>query len=184
MRTLLFKKLIFFFFLIGVSFSAERAHAQQKIGYIDSDFILSKIPEYSNIGERLNVLSQQWKKELDEMTREIETLQKEFDSKSILYTDDVKQTKLKEIETLKQKADQFKNAKYGPSGEYFKRQQEFIEPLQQRILEAVNKIAEREKYDFIFDRTGDYIFLYTKAQWNLSEDVLFELGIEIQDSGN
>jgi outer membrane protein len=164
--------------------TSTNVFAQQKIGYIDSEFILSKIPEYSNINERLSVISQQWKKELAELESEVENLEKEYDSKSILYTEEVKTQKLKEIEAKHQKIDQFRNTKYGPSGEYFKRQQEFIEPLQQRILEAVNKIAEREKYDYIFDRTGDYLFLFTKPQWNVSEDVLFELGIELEDSGN
>ena len=164
--------------------SAFSLKAQQKIGYIDSEFILSKIPEYANINERLSVLSQQWKKELSELEVEVTTLEKEFESKSILFTEEIKTQKIKEIEAKRQKIDQFRNSKYGPSGEYFKRQQEFIEPLQQRILEAVNKIADREKYDYIFDRTGDYLFLFTKPQWNLSEDVLLELGIELEESGN
>lgn len=181
---LFFKRLLFNLLIILLLGVGSDAFAQQKIGYIDSEFILSKIPEYSNISERLNVISQQWKKELQEMQTEMEELQKEYDSKSILFTEEVKTQKKKEIESRKQKIEQYKNAKYGPTGEYFKRQQEFIEPLQQRLLEAVNKIAERDKYDFIFDRTGDYVFLYTKAQWNLSEDVLFELGIEIEDTGN
>ncbi len=173
-----------FFSIILVIATTVSLKAQQKIGYIDSDFILSKIPEYSNINERLNILSQQWKKELSELEEEVASLDKEYESKSILYTEEIKNQRLKEIEAKRQKIDQFRNAKYGPSGEYFKRQQEFIEPLQQRILEAVNKIAEREKYDFIFDRTGDYLFLFTNQQWNLSEDVLLELGIELEESGN
>jgi len=173
-----------FFSIILVIATTVSLKAQQKIGYIDSDFILSKIPEYSNINERLNILSQQWKKELSELEEEVASLDKEYESKSILYTEEIKNQRLKEIEAKRQKIDQFRNAKYGPSGEYFKRQQEFIELLQQRILEAVNKIAEREKYDFIFDRTGDYLFLFTNQQWNLSEDVLLELGIELEESGN
>ena len=66
--------------------SAFTLKAQQKIGYIDSEFILSKIPEYANINERLNVLSQQWKKELSELETEVTNLDKEFESKSILFT--------------------------------------------------------------------------------------------------
>lgn len=158
--------------------------AQQKIGYIDSEFILSKIPEYNGIGERLNTISLQWKKEIEDFQKEIDELEKDFEAKSILLTEEVRSQRKKEIEVKKQKLDQFRNAKYGPSGEYFKRQQELIEPLQQRILEAVNKISIRDKYDYVFDRTGDYLFLFTSPQWNLSEDVLFELGIELEDTGN
>ncbi|TNE71954.1 OmpH family outer membrane protein [bacterium] len=177
------KKSIFILILL-LGFSALSKAQNQKIGYIDSEYILSKIPEYSGIGERLSILSQQWKKELDEIQKVITDLEKDYEAKSILFTDDVKQTKLKEIEVQKQKLDQFRTAKYGPNGEYFKKQQELLEPLQQHILEAVNKIALRDNYDYIFDRTGDYLFLFTKPQWNLSDEVLLELGIEVEDSTN
>ncbi len=173
------------FITLLFAFMAVTLTAQtQKIGFIDSEFILSKIPEYTGLSDRMNVLSQQWKKELDEMQKEVDELQKDYDGKAILFTEEVKQQKLKEIEAKKQKIDQFRTAKYGPTGEYFKKQQELIEPLQQRILEAVSKIAARDNYDFIFDRTGDYLFLFTKPQWNLSEDVLYELGIELDETGN
>lgn len=173
------------FITLLYAFMAVTLSAQtQKIGYIDSEFILSKIPEYTGLSERMNVLSQQWKKELDEMQKEVDELQKDYDGKAILFTEEVKQQKLKEIEAKKQKINQFRTAKFGPTGEYFRKQQELLEPLQQRILEAVSKIAARDNYDFIFDRTGDYLFLYTKPQWNLSEDVLYELGIEPGETGN
>ena len=169
-----------FLFIVLIGFALTTANAQQKIAYIDSEFILSKIPEYNGIGDRLSVISSQWKKEIDEFQKEVDDLQRDFDAKSILYTEDVKLQKKKEIDLKIQKLDQFKTSKYGPNGEYFKRQQELIEPLQQRVLDAVNKIATRDNYDFIFDRTGDYLFLFTKSQWNVSEEVLLELGIEVE----
>jgi outer membrane protein len=93
----------------------------------------------------------------------------------------VKEQKLKEIEQKKKELESFRTQKFGPNGEYFRRQQELLEPLQQRVLEAVNFISERDKFDYVFDRTGDYMFLYTNPEWDISEDVLLEMGIDIED---
>lgn len=158
--------------------------AQQKIGFIDSDFILNNIPEYQGINERLSVLTNQWQEEITEMETEIEELETEFEAKEILYTDEVKAEKEQEIKTKKLALESYKKQKFGPNGEYFQKQQELLEPLQQRILEAVNKISETEDFDYVFDRTGDYMFLYTNPEWNLSEDVLIELGIDVTEINN
>lgn len=153
----------------------------QKIGYIDSEYILGKIPEYRGISERMNQLTQQWQDELTKLEQGLQTLQEDYDAREILYTEEIKKEKLAEIETARNKVNSYKKQKFGPQGDYYKQQQDLLEPLQQRILEAINKIAERDDFDFIFDRTGDYLFLYTKAQWNLSDDVLLELGIEFDN---
>lgn len=155
--------------------------AQQKIGFIDSEFILSNIPEYNGINERLNVLTNQWRTEITEMETEIEELETEFEAKEILYTDEVKEQKLNEIERKQKELETYRTQKFGPNGEYFRRQQELLEPLQQRVLEAVNFVSERDNFDYIFDRTGDYMFLYTNPEWDISEYVLIEMGIEIED---
>ena len=155
--------------------------AQQKIGFIDSEYILSNIPQYNGINERLSVLTNQWRTEISEMQNEIKDLETEFEAKEILYTDEVKEQKLKEIEQKKKELESFRTQKFGPNGEYFRRQQELLEPLQQRVLEAVNFISERDKFDYVFDRTGDYMFLYTNPEWDISEDVLLEMGIDIED---
>lgn len=164
--------------------SISDLQAQQKIAYIDSEFILSKIPEYANVGERLKVISQEWKLEIGEREKEIQDLEQDFEAKSILYSSEERDKKAKEIEAKKQQLLQYRNSKYGPTGELINRQKELLEPIQQRILEAVNKIAQRDGYDFIFDRTGDYLVIFTNPKWNVSSDVLLELGIEVDELGN
>ena len=163
----------------------DMAQAQnQKIGYIDSDFILSKIPEYEGIKQRLGSISQSWKDELNEMQAEIEALKQDFDAKEILYTEDVRKQKEEEIKQKIQQREQFLDTRFGPDGQYFAQQQELLEPLQQRILNATTKIADRDGFDFIFDRSGDYMFMFTRQSWNLSDEVLLELGIQLDDPNN
>lgn len=161
--------------LISVKADAQN----QKIAYIDSEFILSKMPEYSGLEQRLRALTDGWREEISEMKREIARLEREFNAREILYTPEVRQQRIDEIEATKRAKDQFINSKFGPDGEYFRQQQQILEPLQRRIMEAVEKVSTRDNYDFIFDRAGDYMFLFTRPQWNISEDVLFEMGIQV-----
>lgn len=163
----------------------QNATAQeQKIGYIDSDYILNKMPEYDGVQQTLKRLSQGWKDKIDEMDSEIEQLNKEFDAKEILYTDEVRKQKKQEIEAKKKQREQYLQDKFGSDGEYFQRQKELLEPIQRKIMNAVNTVAERNGFDYVFDRAGDFKFMYARQQWNISDDVLIELGIDPDQASN
>ncbi|HKJ44476.1 MAG TPA: OmpH family outer membrane protein [Balneolales bacterium] len=154
----------------------------QKIGYIDSDYILSKIPEYSGIKDHLQTLSKGWKDQIQKMQEKIDQMQKDYEAKEILYTPEVRKEKKKDIQEKVDAKKAFVDSKFGPNGEYFQKQKELLQPLQQKIIDAVNKVAQREGYDFVFDRSGDYLFLYTRSEWNLSDKVLLQLGIQVDES--
>jgi outer membrane protein len=165
---------------LGMMMLSQVSYAQnQRIAFIDSEFILSKMPEYSGLEQRLRALTDGWREEIEEIQRDIDRLEREFVAREILYTDEVRQQRQNEIEARKRAKDQFINARFGPEGEYFRQQQQILEPLQRRIMEAVEAVAARDNLDFVFDRGGDFLFLYTRSQWNISEDVLLEMGIQI-----
>ena len=152
----------------------------QKIGYYESDFVLSKIPEYSGIEQRLKVLSDGWKNEIQELRLEIENLEEDYAAKEILYTEEIKKEKIQEINTKKKQLDNFNAQKFGPDGEYFQKQKELLEPIQRQVFAAVRNVAQRNGLDFVFDRSGDIYMVYARGEWNLNEQVLLELGIEIE----
>jgi outer membrane protein len=160
--------------------SAEQTQAQnQKIGFIDSEYILSNMPEYTGIDQRLRQVSQEWQQEIDRMQAEIERLKQEFEAREILYTSEQRQQKLTEIDNKIRDRERFLQSKFGPDGDYFKQQQQLLEPIQLRIVEATDKVAARDGFDFVFDRAGDFLFLYTRPQWNISNEVLLEMGIQV-----
>ncbi len=159
----------------------QQAAAQQKIGYIDSDVIMQEIPEYTGIRQRLETIAQNWKEEIDEMQVEIERLKQDFEAREILFTPDIRRQRQREIDQKIREREQYINRRFGPDGDYFRQQEELLEPLQQRILEAVVKVAERDGFDHVFDRAGDYLFLYSRTRWDISRDVLEELGIFVDD---
>ncbi len=173
-----FSRLLFLSFALLLS--SELSTAQnQRLAFIDSEFILSRMPEYTGLEQRLRALNEEWREEIEKLQREIEALQQEYIAREILYTEEVRKQKLDEIEVKKRQREQYINSKYGPEGDYFRQQQLILEPLQRRIMEAVERVAARDNYDFVFDRSGDFLFLFTRSQWNISEDVLLEMGIQI-----
>lgn len=174
------KKCISLLLVFAFIYSLD-AHAQnQKIGFIDSEEIIQNMPEYSGIEQRLNLLTENWREEIRQRENEIEDLELEFEAREILFTDEIRNQRLNEIENKRNKLDQFIEDKFGPRGEYFSRQKELLEPIQRQIFDALERIATRDNFDFVFDRSEDARFLFTREQWNLTEEVMLELGIEAQ----
>lgn len=156
------------------------AAQNQKIGFIDSDVILENMPEYSGIEQQLQLLSEGWRDEINELENELKELEEDFEAREILFTEAIRQERLAEIELKTTQLENFVDEKFGPDGDYFTRQQELLEPIQRSIFSALNEVASRDGFDFVFDRAEDIRFLYTREEWNLTEDVMLELGIDNQ----
>lgn len=169
-------------FLVLV-FAAAPTHAQQKLGFVDSERILSLLPEYQTARDQVNRLAGQWQAELDGMAREITELEREFEARDLLYTPEDRERKLTEISTRRTEMGQFRRRHFGPDGELFRQEQQAIRPIQERVLEAVEVIAEEGNFDFVFDRTGDLIFLYAKDTHNITDLVLDELDVDPAQRG-
>lgn len=163
---------------------AFNTKAQQKTGYVDTDFLVSQIPEYQSIQQQLRSLSQEWRAELDKMQQEIENLKEDFASREILYTEEIRNQKKQEINNKIQQRQQYLEQKFGSEGDYFQQQKELLEPIQRKVFEAITIVAEREGFDFVLDRTQNEDILFAREQWNLNDEVLSELGISTDNPSN
>lgn len=171
--------------LLGSLVSVSSAVAQQqKTGYVNTDLIISRVPEYQSIQQKLQSLSREWKSELNEMELEIDQLKEDFASKEILYTEEIRKQREQEIQSKIRLREQYMDQKFGPEGDYFQRQKELLEPVQRRVFEAIAVVAEREGYDFVFDRAHDTTLLFAGSEWNLNEEVLLQMGINPDDTSN
>lgn len=172
------KRLIFVILLL-LTVSVSNGTAQdQKLGFIDTDVIMQNMPEYSGIEQRLNLLSEGWREEIRELEREIEEREEDFEAREILFTDEVRQQRLNEIENLRQQRDRLVENKFGPRGEYFTTQESLLEPIQRQIFEALNAVARRQNFDFVFDRAQETRYLFVREEWNITEDVMLEMGMD------
>ncbi|WP_020401734.1 OmpH family outer membrane protein [Gracilimonas tropica] len=164
--------------LIGLSTLSAQ---DQKIGFYESDFILEQIPEYQGIQQQLDLLSSQWKEQVTGLEQEIKELEEDYEAKEILYTEEIRKQRQQEIAQKKQEKERFLAQKFGPEGEYFSTQRELLEPIQRQVYTAVRAVAEEQNFDFVFDRSGDIYMVYANNEYNLNEDILLELGIELEN---
>jgi len=133
--------------------------------------------EYQGIQQQLSTISSEWNKQLDKMEQEIDQLKEDFEAKKILYTEELKKQKQQEIQNKVQQRQQYLDEKFGANGEYFEKQKELLEPIQRKVFDAINKVANDQNVDFVFDRAQNSSMLYGEQEWNLNKEVLQELGI-------
>ncbi|MEM1041526.1 MAG: OmpH family outer membrane protein [Bacteroidota bacterium] len=157
---------------------AVPAVAQQRIAYVDSEFLLDQITEYRTAQSNLDRLAQQWQGELDQLQREVDELARDYEARELLFTDDERERKRQEIAAKEQELESRRIQRFGPEGELFREQQRQMRPIQERVLEAIDRVAQDEEYDFVFDKSGDFLFLYANVDLDISDLVLDELGIE------
>lgn len=166
-----------FLFLLLITFSVQAQ--DQKIGYVNTDLIIQKMPAYESAKRQLRSLSKKWKAKLEQMQKEIEQLKEEFEAKKILYTEEIRRQKKQNIELKIEQRKQFLKQKFGSEGDYFQTQKELLQPLQQKIYEAIIAVSQRMEIDFVFDRAKNSSLLFARKQWNLNEEILSKLGITL-----
>lgn len=166
------KKLIIFLFLAGGIFSTYA----QRFAYVDSQYILSKIPEYKTAQDELNQLSVQWQKEIETKYSEIDQLYKAYKADEVLLTEDMKQKRQAEIEQKEKDVKDLQKQRFGVSGDLFKKRQDLVKPIQDKIYNAVQDLAQKDNYAIIFDKSSDMTMLYTNPKYDKSDDILKALG--------
>ena len=160
--------------------SVGPAAAQQKIAYIDSEYILSKTPDYASIQQEIDRLADEWQKELVDRKSEVDDLFAEYQARELLYTNEERNRRRQEILRAEQEVERLRAKYFGPDGDLFVQQEQLMRPIQERILEAIEEVAVADGFDYVFDRNGDFLFLYARSQYDLSDRVLEELGIDVE----
>ncbi len=152
----------------------------QKFGFVNTDYILDNIPEYKEAQHQLDQISVQWQKEIEAKYAEIDKLYKSYQAEQILLTEDMKRKREQQIVDKEKEAKDLQKQRFGQGGDLFKKRQELIKPMQEKVYNAVKKIAEDGSYAFIFDKASDsLVMLYANAKYDKSEDVLRLLGYKV-----
>ena len=148
----------------------------QKIGYVDTDYILTSIPEYKAAQSEIDKLSVDWQKEVEAKYAEIDKLYKAYQADAILLTDDMKKKRENEIINKEKEVKELQKQRFGVDGELFKKRQELVKPLQDKIYNAVKAVAERGGLAIILDKAGQVSILFANPKYDKSEDVLTYMG--------
>lgn len=167
------KILLTFVLFAGIAWSAQA----QRFCIVDMDYILSKIPEYEQAQEQVNTLAATWKSDIDLQFQNVEKAYQKFQAEQVLMTEQMKQQKIDEIEALERAAKEMQKEKFGPAGELFKKRQELIKPIQDRIYEKIELYAKDKSYEAIFDKASSGMgILFFGDRLDKSEDILRSLG--------
>lgn len=164
-----------FFTLIVVAACAFGASAQ-KFALVDMDYVLRNVPAYEMANEQLNQVSQRWEKEVVELSKEAESLYKNYESEMVFLTDEQKKKREEEIVAKEKEVTDLKYKYFGPEGELYKKRQSLMKPIQEEVYNAVKKVAEEKGYQVIFDRASSQSIVFASPRIDVSNEVLAKLG--------
>ncbi len=167
------KKLVLvtiFIFITGIFSYA------QKYAFVDTKYILQNIPEYSDAQDQLDEISIKYQKEIEAKFAEIDKLYKGYQADAVLLPEDMKKKREDEIIKKEKLAKDLQKKRFGKDGDLFKKRQELVKPIQEKIYNAVEELATNRSYAVIFDKAGSLTMLYTNPKYDLSDDVLDKLG--------
>jgi outer membrane protein len=148
----------------------------QRFAYVDTEYILKHIPEYTSAQKQLDALSEQWQKQVDGRFAEIEKMYKAYQADQVLLTEDMRKRRENEIIQKEKEAKEFQRIKFGFEGELFQQRTKLIKPIQDRVAKAVQAVAENQQLDMIFDRNSEIMMLYASPRLDKSNDVITRLG--------
>ena len=163
------KFLILFFVITNYSLA-------QKFAYVDTDYILAKIPEYNQAQDKLDNYSKGWQEEIEMTMQKIEKMYRSYQSQQILLTEEMKSAREDMIFAEEKKVQDLQIKYFGPEGMLFSKRQELIKPIQDKIYDAIQQVATNNKYSVIFDSSSDLIMLYTNNNLDKSDKVLELMG--------
>ena len=152
------------------------AASAQKFALIDMDYILKNIPKYEMANEQLNQSSQRWEKEVNELSKEAETMYKNYQSDMVFLTDEQKQKREEEIVAKEKEVTDTRYKYFGPEGELYKKRQSLMKPIQEDVYNAVKAVAEEKGYQVIFDRASSQSIVFSSPRIDVSNEVLAKLG--------
>jgi len=169
------KKLIFL-----VSFGILMAFASnaQRYAVIDSKYILEKIPDYKEAQKRLDQFSELWQLELDQKQAAMDKMYKEYDAEQVMLTDQLKKKREDELFNKQKELRDLQRKRFGFEGDLFKKRQELIKPIQDKVYNAVQKLAVEKQYDFILDKSEGITVIFADPKLDKSEDVLKNMGVK------
>jgi outer membrane protein len=166
------KKLILIPILLCLAFSKLQA---QKFGYVNTEYVLKKVPEYQEAQKEIDKISIKYQIEIENMHKSLDSMKRVYQNEVILYTEEIKKKKQDEISKKEKEVYEYQNKIFGYEGKIFLKRQELIAPIQDKIYAAVEKVAKKHKLQFIFDKAGELNILYADATHDYTDFVLEEL---------
>lgn len=161
----------------GFLFLAQAGFAQ-RFAYVDTKYILEKLPDYKSAQAALDAQAEAWQKEIDGKDDQLKKMYTKYQAEEFLLSADLKKQREDDIVKAENELKELQKQRFGYNGDLFKKRQELVQPVQDKVFDAIQKVAQLRQYDFVFDKaSGGATMLYTNPQYDISEEVLKKLGL-------
>jgi len=167
---------ITFFAFIAIVFLCNTNANAQKYAYVNTEYILDNIPDYKAALQQLDNQSITWQKEIEDKYAIIDKLYKAYQAEQVLLTEEMKKRRQDEISAKEKDVKDLQKQRFGYEGDLFKKKQELVKPIQDKMYNAVKKLATEQSYAVIFDKSSELIMLYTNPKYDKSDEILLNLG--------
>jgi outer membrane protein len=169
------KKIIFSAVLL---FTSTVYVSAQKIAIVDTKYILEKIPDYKDAQTKLDQTSELWQKEIDLKNTEVEKMYRDYEAEQVMLSDELKKKREDQLFNKEKELRDLQKKRFGFEGDLFKKRQELIKPVQDKVYNAIQKIAQQRGFDLILDKSEGITVIFADPKLDRSDDVLRELGIK------
>jgi outer membrane protein len=157
---------------------ATMASAQQKFAIVDTKYILDKMPDYKEAQKKLDQMSEQWQREIDLKNTEVEKMYRDFEAEQVMLSDDLKKKREDQLFNKEKELRDLQKQRFGFEGDLFKKRQELVKPVQDKVYNAIQKVAQQRGFDLILDKSEGITVIFADPKLDKSDDVLKELGIK------
>jgi outer membrane protein len=166
-------------FVIAVSllFATASVNAQ-RYAIIDTKYILDKMPEYKDADKKLADISEQWQKEIDTKQNQLNQMYRNFDAEQFMLSEELKKKREDQLFNLEKEIRDLQKKRFGYEGDLFKERQRLVKPVQDKVYNAIQKMAVNRGYDFVLDKSEGITVIFADPKLEKSEDVLRELGVK------
>ena len=165
--------------LIGICcFAFFAASHAQRYAVVDTKFILDKMPEYKDAQKQLDQTSAQWQKEIDDKQAVLDKMYKDYEAEQVMLSDELKKKRENELFNKEKEVRDLQRKRFGFEGDLFKKRQELIKPIQDKVYNAVQKMAVARSYDFILDKSEGITVIFADPKLDRSDDILKDLGVK------
>ena len=169
------KKYLFLTILSLIAF-APLAAQKFSVAYVDIQYILKNLPQYETANEQLNMISKRWQKDIDAAQNEAKVLATNYQTEQIFLSADMKERREAEILAKEQEVLELKRKYFGQEGEWYKKREALLKPIQDEIYNAIQQIADEKRYEIVKDRSADPSLIYMSSKLDISDQVLEKLG--------
>jgi len=169
------KKIMLLVVLFSMAVLVSRA---QRYAIVDTKYILEKMPDYKQAQQKLDQFSTQWQKEIDDKQASLDKMYKDYEAEQVMLSEELKKKREDELFLREKEVRELQRKRFGFEGDLFKRRQELVKPVQDKVYNAIQKIAVARLYDFILDKSEGITVIFADPKLDKSEDVLKELGVK------